>query len=181
MQLFLSSRSILLPRAHKSRDATKGGDVRSAVHDGAHNASFSFGQHGDLAQQVKIVVDGAWRKENFQGVAAWCMRDSNAQSCANGFTHVYAMSSIGVEALAILQALRWAKMKEFQEVTLLTDSLEVVCALSNVNCANVSIRNVILDILDVVLSLDYVNVTKAIRQDIKDAHNLAWSRLCNYN
>ncbi len=108
------------------------------------------------------------------------MEESSAQPHVKGFTHVHALSSTGVEALAVLQVLRWAKATDIREVIILTDSLEVVRALSDISCANVSFRNVILDVLDIISSFDYVSITKATRQDVKNAHNLARSRICNH-
>lgn len=61
---------------------------------------------------------------------------------------------------------------------ILTDSLEVVHAVCNVVDVNVFIRNVIKDILDIVCSFDYVIVSTATCQDVRNVHNLAQNRLC---
>lgn len=132
-------------------------------------------------QAIKLLVDGAWKQMSLRGVAAWCMESMGLSQIHGGCTLVRAMSSTGVEGLAVLQALRWAKSRGIKMVQILTDSLEVVNALCKVEDANSSIKNIVLDILDVVSLFDFVSVSKATRQDVKNAHNLARSRLCNHS
>lgn len=97
----------------------------------------------------------------------------------HGSTMVYACSSTGVEALVVLQALRWAKAAGLRSMQNLTDNLLVVHALSCLDNVDVSICNVILDILGIMNLFDYVNVVKATRGEVKNAHDLAWRLLCN--
>jgi len=110
---------------------------------------------------VDIVVDGAWHKDRLVGVAAWCASGPLQSLCDQGFTFICASSSTGVEALAILQALRWAKYKGLRLIKILTNSLEVVQALCCISNASMFIRNVVLDILETMSSFDYVCVVKA--------------------
>jgi len=132
---------------------------------------FVKGSMEEAGHGVKIVVDG--------GVAAWCKEDQGMDQNNGGFSLVRALSSTGVEALAVLQALRWAKSCGMKVLQILIDSLEVVHALSRLEDANYSIRNIVLDIMDILSYFDHVYVIKATRQDVRPAHNLARSRLCN--
>lgn len=140
---------------------------------------FVKGSMEEAGHGVKIVVDGAWQEQSGRGVAAWCMEDQGMDQNNGGFSLVRALPSTGVEALAVLQALRWAKSCGMKVLQILTDSLEVVHALSRLEDANYSIRNIVLDIMDILSYFDHVYVIKATRQDVRPAHNLARSRLCN--
>lgn len=84
---------------------------------------------------VTAEVDGAWKKQSCCGVAAWCRVDGEMNQQCHGFTPVYALSSTVVEALAVLQAIRWAKCSGIKRLQILTDSLEVVCALCCMLCS----------------------------------------------
>lgn len=110
---------------------------------------------GFVMMVEKLVVDGAWNKDQLLGVAAWCGRANLNAFCSS----IHALSLTGVEALAVFQALRWANVKGLRKIQILTDSFEVVKALCCIRNANVATRNVVLDILDIVSSFDYVNVT----------------------
>lgn len=132
-----------------------------------------WGRLEDGDQVVKLAVDGAWKRDTSKGVAAWCVEEVVQDQSIHGYTFVNAVSSTGVEALAVLQALRWAMAMGIRKVQILTDSLEVVHALRNAYEANICIRNIIFDVLDVVSQLTYVSIVKVTRQVVRNAHNLA--------
>lgn len=106
----------------------------------------------------------------------WCLEQRSAFRCCclvwtganlNAFcSSIHALLSTGVEALAVFQALRWANVKGLRKIQILTDSFEVVKALCCIRNANDAIRNVVLDILDIVSYFDYVNVIMATRQRV---------------
>lgn len=77
---------------------------------------------GDLVP-VKMVVDGAWRKETWDGAAAWvsCGRDPTEGAC-----RVKVCSATMAEAWVVLRALEVARSKGWQSVELLTNCLLVV-------------------------------------------------------
>lgn len=54
--------------------------------------------------------------------------------------------------------------------------VHALCCCSNVH---ITIKNIALDILDILKAFEYVSVVKAARRDVKLVHNLAQSRLCN--
>jgi len=70
----------------------------------------------DMNQVVKLVVDGVWKKDSCIGVAAWCGQHLLHMPFEQGFTHVHALSSTGVEALAILPTMRWARAKGLRKL-----------------------------------------------------------------
>lgn len=60
---------------------------------------------------------------------------------------------------------------------ILTDSLEVVRAMCCVTDASTLIKNVVVDILDLVPCFDFINALKATRRDVRCTHKLARRRL----
>lgn len=91
-----------------------------------------------------------------KGVAAWCQKQMG-----QGFSFVRALSSTSVEALAVLQAVRWAKAMGIRKLRVLSDTLQLVNTLCNVS--RISIRSIIMDILDLVFVFDFVSIIKANR------------------
>ncbi|KAI8560400.1 hypothetical protein RHMOL_Rhmol04G0252400 [Rhododendron molle] len=84
----------------------------------------------------RIVVDGAWYKECWEGAIAWLLLGTDAVSRRSSKLKVYACSAFMVEAIAVLKALEWAKDRGWLQVEVLTDCLQVVSQLSHVKEAD---------------------------------------------
>ncbi|KAE9455654.1 hypothetical protein C3L33_12446, partial [Rhododendron williamsianum] len=73
----------------------------------------------------RIVVDGAWYKESWEGAIAWLLLGTDDVSSRSSKLKVYACSSFMVEAVAVLKALEWAKDRGWRQVEVLTDCLQL--------------------------------------------------------
>ncbi|KAI8559917.1 hypothetical protein RHMOL_Rhmol04G0213400 [Rhododendron molle] len=80
-----------------------------------------------------------------------------------------------VEAVAFLDALRLARGKGFSKLEVLTDCIVLVQALWSMEHADVFVKPVVRDILDLVQEFDYVAITIVPRNVVRIAHNLAKS------
>ncbi|KAF7132671.1 hypothetical protein RHSIM_Rhsim09G0041600 [Rhododendron simsii] len=85
------------------------------------------------------------------------------------------LEDIDVEAVTFLDALCWACGKGFSKLEVLTDCLVLVQALRSMEHADVFVKPVIRNILDLVQEFDYVAIANVPRNIERIAHNLARS------
>lgn len=127
---------------------SNGSRVADRSYGRGQQVAFVHGCLGGDDRVTKGVVDGAWKKDWCCGVAAWCYEESLLGLIGQGSTFVHAVSSTGVEALVVLQALRWASTHGLRKVHILTDSMEVIHGLCCSMDVAIPVRNVLLDVLD---------------------------------
>ncbi|KAI8530487.1 hypothetical protein RHMOL_Rhmol11G0062900 [Rhododendron molle] len=78
-----------------------------------------------------------------------------------------------VEALAVPNALRWARDAHFILVEILTDCLALVQGLQCSDHVDIFVKPIMVEIFEVVESFDYVAVTKVPRNVARPAHTSA--------
>lgn len=119
---------------------------------------------------LQVLVDGAWRKETWDGAVAWAdaSKKENGGSCK-----VVASSALMTKAVAVLKALDWAKNRGSRKMEICTDCLLLVRGLSSLDSVPVLVKPILLDILKTVESFSFVCVTKVARQLVGVAHTLA--------
>lgn len=94
-----------------------------------------------------------------------------------GVQKVWASSAFMAEALAVLKALEWAKQRNLVCVEIATDCTLVVQGLSKISSADVQVRSILYDILNVSSYFSFVCVVKVSRQRVEAAYALA--KNCN--
>lgn len=119
---------------------------------------------------MKIVVDGAWRKANWEDAIAWINVDTGRDKHA---CRINANSAFMAEALGVLYALEGARSKGWSHVEVLTDCLLVIKGLTCMDEVDIFVRPVLLDIWYVSKFFFFVSVTKVPRQLVGAAHALA--------
>lgn len=119
---------------------------------------------------VKVLVDGAWRNESWDGVVAWV---DAANKNDGGTCKVIASLAFMTEALAVLKALKWVKSRGNQYVEICIDCSSVVKGLMHLDNVHVLVKPILLDILYVAKSFSSVCITKVARQMVGVAHTLA--------
>ncbi|KAI8555999.1 hypothetical protein RHMOL_Rhmol05G0218700 [Rhododendron molle] len=84
-------------------------------------------------------------------------------------------SALMVEAVAVLDGRRWALGKRFRMVEVLTDCLVLVQTLQCVERADVFVKPVLRDMLGLMHEFDHVAISKVPRNVVRTAQNLAKS------
>ncbi|XP_074313988.1 uncharacterized protein LOC141649192 [Silene latifolia] len=122
-----------------------------------------------------IYTDAAWRS-NFSTGLGWVVKDSNDfehSVSENLKSNCYAQSASQAEALAILEALNWAKRHQLLHVCVYSDCLQVVAQLLGFTPVNIDTKVIVSDILKVGCYFHCLSFCYAPRSCNKMAHRLA--------
>lgn len=79
----------------------------------------------------RMVVDGAWRRDTWKGVAVWCMLGSDGSVLRNGAKKVFASSALMVEALVVWITLVATREQNWAAVEIHSACLALVQGLKN--------------------------------------------------
>ncbi|KAI8019089.1 hypothetical protein LOK49_LG04G01604 [Camellia lanceoleosa] len=151
------------------------GQVKHCTHN--FSTSLGMGMHVDLPL-CSFVVDGTWFQSNCEAGFAWVAFNEHGRRIAQDSHAFFAVSAGVVEAIASLEALKWAARQGFRNVAVSTDCLTVVKALKDeTSCDDSALLNVVMEIRWLCNSFDYVVVKKVERQVVHEAHVLARAAL----
>ncbi|CAO2835483.1 unnamed protein product [Amaranthus hypochondriacus] len=82
----------------------------------------------DLTGSADAVMQiyGSWHKRSMTGGAAWILKDEKLKSVDGGCLQSYASSSLQMEILACLHGIKWAKARQIRNVSIYTNSLNLL-------------------------------------------------------
>ncbi|XP_074304857.1 uncharacterized protein LOC141639693 [Silene latifolia] len=122
-----------------------------------------------------IYTDAAWRSDFSTGLG-WAVKNSNdigSTIFTNLKSNCYAQSASQAEALAILEALNWARRSQLLHVCVYSDCLQVVAQLLDFTPVNIDTKVIVSDILRVGCYFHCLSFCYVPRSCNKMAHRLA--------
>ncbi|XP_048503164.1 uncharacterized protein LOC125498892 [Beta vulgaris subsp. vulgaris] len=144
----------------------------SLITDGRQAIVWTVGKKTGNVMQT-LVVDGAWaNKKGNQWQAAIAWKNKNGLLGEESASRIFANSPVQTEAYAILKALQDMKWK-CSDITIHTDNIEVVQALTSQGRTNKNIAQIIVEIKRAASSYHFVSCIKVRREAVNLAHDLA--------
>ncbi|XP_028099376.1 uncharacterized protein LOC114298915 [Camellia sinensis] len=122
-----------------------------------------------------LIIDGSWTSfQQNTGIAWICLNHTNQKFNQTTLVKKSLQTPLVVEAIACLEAIKWAIRNGIKHINIQTDCQVLVCML-NTKGLNIEWRTttIVEDILSYVKCLYYVCISKVGRDVIKTAHDLA--------
>lgn len=122
---------------------------------------------------VVMQIDGAWHKRSMMGGAAWIVKDDKLKAISGGCLQSYAASSLQMQVLACLNGMKWARTRQMRNVSIYTESLDLVKILQGSIPLDISLVPTIQEIKYKAVLFDWCCVKKVPRSRIRHARNAA--------
>ncbi|XP_021719877.1 uncharacterized protein LOC110687526 [Chenopodium quinoa] len=128
----------------------------------------------------RVEVDGSWDKTTTRVGIGWAIKDNGSGGeTGEGGKYGVAASALQCEAWACLEALRWARSTERNEILVLTDSLSLLNNLQGNSCKEVSITWCLKGLKEVGALFQRCTILKVQRDQVQRANDI--TRQCRVN
>lgn len=148
--------------------------LRTMTPPGFNIANLGRLRHG--TPSISIQIDGSWEANTRYGGAAWVVYDHQQVIHRQGL-FLDASSALQTEAVACLQATRWASSTSFSNILTNTDSALLVNFLKPLRTSDITIDHTLNEIRRGASAFTWFQVRKVSRDHIQQAHTLCRS-LC---
>ncbi|KAL2895280.1 hypothetical protein RDABS01_011189 [Bienertia sinuspersici] len=138
---------------------------------GIQEASIGRNQQGSA--DVVMQTYGSWHKRSMTGGAAWIMQDDHLQVIHGGCLQNYGVSALQMEVLACFHGIEWARVHRFHNVSIYTNSCNLVQLLQGSIPLDIALISKIQEIRYQALLLNWCCVKKVPKSQVRHAFNAA--------